>query len=186
MSITGIDPRKGVAVHSSILPTPSGTYISPNSLIFGTQATVALTANRLYAMPFYVAKTRTFTEVAINVATAVASSRARAAIYDLTVDGLPNALLLDAAEFDTASTGEKTGAISLTLTGGRIYFASLHSDGAIGVTGLSSAVTSVLGRATPSGTQRNVAYRNVAYAAAPASFGTPDAYQASAYLVLLK
>ncbi len=76
--------------------------------------TLALTANRLYAMPFLISGTHTFSRIAIAVSTLLAGN-ARLGIYDNTTgDVYPNARILDAGEVSTATTGLK----ELVISGG--------------------------------------------------------------------
>jgi len=75
--------------------------------------TLALTANRLYAMPFLISGTHVFSRIAINVSTLLAGN-ARMGIYSNTTgDVYPNTLILDAGAVDTGTAGLK----ELTITG---------------------------------------------------------------------
>jgi hypothetical protein len=90
--------------------------------------TALLTADRLYARPFYVAQTETFTKIGIEVTSAVAASVIRLGIYNM-ANGLPTALILDAGTVDGSSTGLKEITISQELESG-LYAVAWVSNGA--------------------------------------------------------
>lgn len=81
----------------------------------------ALTANRIYAIPFVVPKDITLDRIAINCTTPVALGLVRLGIY-ANLNGEPGAKLLDAGEVSTAATGIKEKIIDQKLTGGNLYW----------------------------------------------------------------
>lgn len=89
-------------------------------------ALTALTANRIYAIPFIApARGGTLDRIAIRVDTAVAASVVRLGIYENNNDDTtiyPGALLLDAGTVTSASTGVKTITISQALTASKLYW----------------------------------------------------------------
>jgi hypothetical protein len=89
-------------------------YTSP---VTGTALTTgALTANRLYAIPFIVSKRTVSDRIAINVTTA-GTGNARLGIYE-DIGTYPSKLLLDAGAISIASTGIKSATISHVLMPG--------------------------------------------------------------------
>ena len=93
--------------------------------------TLALTAGRLYAMPFLISGTHTFVRISINVSTA-AAGKARMGIYtNMTGDVYPNALIAgtDIGEVDTGTTGLKENTISWSPSPG-LYWLCLVSNAA--------------------------------------------------------
>jgi hypothetical protein len=84
---------------------------------------IALVANRLYAVPFYVPSSTTFTKAAITVTTLAASSALEMTIY-ANSNGVPGALTYDVGNVATTSTGikELTG-LSLVLSAGWYWLA---------------------------------------------------------------
>lgn len=89
----------------------------------------ALTANRIYAHPFVVPKDITLDRIGVCVTTIVASGKLRLGIYD-SLNGLPNAKILDAGEVVTTTTGVKTIIINKTLLGGNLYWLVAASNSA--------------------------------------------------------
>ena len=85
--------------------------------------TGAITANRLYAIPFLVSGTHTYTKIGIYVGT-LSAGNVRLGIYNnLDGDVYPGALLLDAGVVDVGSTGLKEVVISLQLQPGLYWLA---------------------------------------------------------------
>lgn len=86
--------------------------------------TLALTANRLYAMPFLVSGSHTFIRIAIMVST-LSAGNARMGIYtNTTNDVYPNALVAgtDVGEVATGTTGLKENVISWSPTTPGLYW----------------------------------------------------------------
>jgi hypothetical protein len=111
--------------------------------------TLALTASRLYFVPFVPARDVTLTGLRISVTTAAAGA-ASVGIYDnakVSGDDAPGALLASATGLDTGSTGDKTGSVSITLRAGTPYWASVIAAAAATVRALAvGSVASSLGR----------------------------------------
>lgn len=111
--------------------------------------TVALSASRQYFVPFAPRRQMTLTGLRIGVTTA-ATGTASVGIYGNTVvggDDAPGALLASATGLDTGTTGDKTGSLSLTLSPGNIYWASVIGSAAATVRALAVAsAQTTLGR----------------------------------------
>ena len=90
-----------------------------------SSVTGAATANYIIAMPFLVSKAITLDRIAINVTTQ-AAGLIRLGIYanDSSKGLYPGALLLDAGEVDTGSSGIKSITINQALTPGLYWLAS--------------------------------------------------------------
>jgi hypothetical protein len=89
--------------------------------------TLALTASRLYAIPFLVSGTHTFIRLAITVST-LSAGNARMGIYTNTTGDLyPNALVAgtDVAEVSTGTTGLKETTISWSPSPGLYWLCVL-------------------------------------------------------------
>lgn len=87
--------------------------------------------NRLYFMPFWSPRRRTYDEIGVYVHTGAGGAfEARLGIYDSTVNGEPNSLVLDGGAFSVATNGAKSVAISQELIGYRLYWLAMVSDGA--------------------------------------------------------
>jgi len=89
--------------------------------------TLALTANILYAMPFFVPTTTPYTSISIEVSTLKAGASIQLGIYRDS-SGVPGALVLDAGNVSAAATGLKTIVIAQTLTPGWYWLVGLASD----------------------------------------------------------
>jgi len=142
-------------------------YTSP---ITGTALTTgALTANRLYAIPFVVSKRTVLDRIAINVTTA-GTGNARLGIYE-DLGTYPSKLLLDAGAISIATTGVKSVTISHVLTNG-LKWLVIVSNGTPTIRSFAVASLSpVLGYGNTLGTAPNLGlYTAFTYAALPASF----------------
>jgi hypothetical protein len=91
--------------------------------------TLALTASRVYWIPFTVPRKLNITQLAINVTTASAGTH-YVGIYASDYYWQPTGAPLVSASFDTSSTGVKTASVSLTLTVGVYWFAWAAGSGA--------------------------------------------------------
>jgi len=136
--------------------------------------TLALTANRLYAAPFFVPCVQSFDRIAINVTTAgAAGTLARIGIYYDNGATAPGELTLDSGDIAVNATGVKQVNISISLSMRLIWLAIVASAAvtirALAV-GSSNAVylgnNSSLGAAWGSHY-----YAAFAYAPLPAAFG---------------
>ena len=110
----------------------TGEYLF-NAFAYYAAATQTLTANRLYATPFWVARAMTVDRIAIEVATAgAAGEAARLGIYKDGTNLYPGDLVVDAGTVAVDSTGIKTVTISEALTKG-LYWVAVVSDGTPGI-----------------------------------------------------
>jgi|GEM_PF-2518052 len=137
--------------------------------------TLALTAARQYFVPFTVPRPVALTGLRISV-TNGRSGTASVGLYGNTqVNGedAPGTLLASATGLNTAATGDKTGALSLALAPGQIYWASLISSAAATLRALAvgSRATS-LGRTVNSTTVISYLYAAGSGSTLPASAPT--------------
>lgn len=131
-------PTGPTGVGAQLTYRTGGTfYYAP---AFAAGGNVALVQNTMYAMPFFVPVTTIFGNISV-VTTGVASSTARLGIYSDT-GGVPNALVLDAGSVATATFGQKTIAISQSLTPGW-YWLAVAVQGAAGNLNSAGANTNV-------------------------------------------
>lgn len=100
-------------------------YSSP--LASGALSTLALSAGTMYAAPFFVPVTTTFTTIGLEVTTLALTKSIQLGIYTDT-GSTPNALVLDAGNVSVATTGFKSIVISQALTPGW-YWLAVISDG---------------------------------------------------------
>lgn len=116
----------------------SGQYYGAMGITSFT-ATSVLTTGKLYAIPFFVGSTTTFTKMGIFITGGVASSHVELGVYTNT-NGLPDALLLDAGQVSsaTSSTFATITGLSLQLTPGWYWLAMSPSANSIGIRGFGS------------------------------------------------
>jgi len=140
--------------------------------------TLAITASRLYAIPFLVCNTHTYVKIGIYVGT-LSAGLVRLGIYsNLDNDVYPGALLVDAGVVDVGSTGLKEIVISQQLSPGLYWLALVGNStptlravtvaGAVPIIGLDNAFNTTPG---------NGWYVAFTYAALPNPFtggGTPN------------
>lgn len=126
-----------------------------------TGGPVTLIADRLYYIPIWLPRSKTFDRIGIHVTTAVGGSVIRLGIYaaDFNADDelVPGALTLDAGTVSSATTGEKLITITETLAQGYHFLSQSSGDGpavqgfsasgvaTVPVSGHGSAVQNALG-----------------------------------------
>jgi len=149
----------------------NGYYVGFLSTI-STAATAALAANTLYATPFVVTDTATFTRIGINVTT-LSTGGARLGIYNF-ANGVPTTLVLDAGTVSVTSTGEKEITISQSLSAGA-YMLVMLCDGTpiVRRTATTNSSTPAFGNPDSSTAQPTHITQALTYGALNASFGTP-------------
>jgi hypothetical protein len=121
-SVKSVEPF----VIQSFAPKPPGIndYIVPYASNGTAATTLALTANRIYWIPFIVWSAVSITGIAINVTTA-ASGTVYVGIYSSTTTYAPNTLITSFS-FSSSTTGVKSATVSLTLQPG-VYWMALVS-----------------------------------------------------------
>jgi hypothetical protein len=147
-------------------------YTSPST---GTALTAtAVTAGRLYALPFLCPKAITLDRIAFNVTTLLAG-KARCGIYN--DSGLyPSSLLLDGGELDTGTAGVKSTTINQALNASSLYWLAFLANAAVTIRGFAVAsMLPILGISNALGTAPNLGlYVTQTYGALPGTFpGTP-------------
>jgi len=100
-------------------------YCSPIPTVF---TTFIVTANILYASPFYVPALTTYISIVLEVTGLISSTTARMAIYNDSA-GMPDTIVAstDIGTVSTASTGAKTNVIAVALNPGWYWLASCYS-----------------------------------------------------------
>ena len=164
---------------------PLGTnYICPWFPMFTTD-TLALTANRFYAMPFWVARDITVDRIAIYVDTLADPSNIRLGIYNNGTNLYPGTRLLDAGVVSGATTGVKAIAINQSLTKG-LYWLVAISDAAPTVR-IYRSTFSLLGFDPANFANQFVMwYVDKAYGALPSTFAAGGAVWNTPILVLCR
>lgn len=159
-------PAPGYIV--GMIPQTAGRfYSSPAAL---SLTTLAISANVLYATPFYVPTTKTYTAILIEV-TATGAGSIRLGIYSDT-SGAPDALVLDAGTVTVSSTGARSITISQSLAAGWYWLAGVANVAPTVRAGANTApVNQMLGFTSGTDTTLHIAW-SVAftYAALPNPF----------------
>lgn len=149
------------------IPSPLSAnyyFVAP---LFTATSTVALTANRIYAIPFVLSVSKTITTIGITVSTAASGTTVQVGVYSDS-DGSPNALLYSTSSLDSGTTGFKTYTNqSWSLSAGATYWLAIQSNGTPTV----GAITPVSNLVYCSGT--TFARQNGIYYSA-ASYGLPS------------
>jgi hypothetical protein len=133
----------------------------------------ALTANRIYAMPFICPKAITLDRIGVYVST-LSTTTARLGIYADDGNCYPGNLLLDAGTIDVTSTGAKKITISQALAANTLYWlvivcAATPAIYCIPVAG----VINILGHPAALGTAQHYGlYATLAYGVLPGTFPT--------------
>jgi hypothetical protein len=154
-------------------------------------ATLALSANTLYAFPFYVGSRQTWTRIGIDVTTGVAGN-ARLGIFSTGTDGLPGTLIADEGTVSTATTGVKEITISRPLEIGW-YYLVIVSDATATIRAVSwgnnqsNHYSAVIGVTTP-GTGDPQLSKAFAYAALSGAspFGAPTRANANIPIITMR
>ena len=191
---TGIATEDGDAVNLALLKyyawlTEIFAYRYPGyyytTALVGATATLALTANTMYAWPFIVPRKSRWDRMNINVTTASSGTKVRVGLY--TNENLyPKSLIVDAGELDTGSTGSKDAVIDITLEPG-LYWIVLLSSGAPTLGGISIADTfGVLGQSNVYATANNSWRITYTYGVLPSTFPTGASPAQTTYLVALR
>lgn len=110
----------------------TNTWYIPYAIGQTALTTLALTASRIYLIPFVAQARVNLTQLAIEVTTSSAGTAA-VGIYDTNVATFrPNNLLGSISGLDTGSTGVKSGSLSpvITLEFGRLYWLALVASAA--------------------------------------------------------
>lgn len=154
----------------------TGRWYDANALgtIPGHLATSSVSGDRLYAAPFFWPAIKSIDRIAFEVTAAVASSNARAGIYEMAASGFPGALVVDGGEISTATTGVKEATVTVSnLKPGWYYFAFLASAAITVRINSNGNIGFSVGR--PNSTTTDVTqgwYHNVSYGGLPATFPT--------------
>jgi hypothetical protein len=142
--------------------------------IAGTaKSTLAITANRLYAIPFFSPVPLKIDQLAIHVSTLLAGA-ARLGVYvdDGTIK--PGKLIIDAGTVDTGTAGAKTLTVDLRFERKRLYWLALVANAAptLGAVAVASALTCFFGLTDITTTLwLTFLYKTFTYAVLPDPFG---------------
>lgn len=105
-------------------------------------------ADRCYYMPHIIKRAVTITNLICQVDTAVASTKARMGIVRVGADGSPSGSpIVETADVDTTTTGQKTAAVTNTRLLPGCYFDMILVSGAVGflATGRTNSIATWIG-----------------------------------------
>lgn len=157
--------------------TLSGRYLF-NACIGSATNDAFNPAGNMLAIPLWLPVDTAFDEIKTSVGVAGAGGAVvRMFVYAATTAGLPGALAFDAGTFDATSTGDKSIAISETLTAGAYFVCLVTNDAAVRVRGIGNSPAAspvnwlgALGPGNPSGLY--VTYTGYTATSAPPSTAT--------------
>jgi hypothetical protein len=160
--------------------TTAMPYIYPHGTI--TSGTVAMVANTLYLVPYWIGVDQVYTKIGCEVTVGAGSTLVRMGVYTLTSNGMPFKLVLDAGTIDSSSSGIKIITISKRFFG-KYWFGCISAGTPTvrGVSGGSAFRSSMLGCGTDLATSGPYAISQ----ASASSFYTafPDTYTGSSTLL---
>jgi hypothetical protein len=190
--LKGVDSALQPQIDTLVSPTQwTGRYITSVFTNPASTATLALTANILYAVPFLAQANSTFTTLSIDVTTLAGGSSCRLGIISAGTDGKPgNTVLLDAGVVATDATGIKTtSTFSFPVRTGDFFYFVVVSNGTPtlrgGVPGIQ--FSHFMGVATL-GTQDSQITKAFTYGALSGAvpFGTPTIASANVPIIAFK
>ena len=150
------------------VPCPLSTNYYFAAPLFTATSTIALTANRIYILPFVLSVDRIITTIGITVSTAASGSTIQVGVYS-DGGGKPSSLLYCTSDLDSGTTGFKTYTNqSWSLNAGATYWLAIQSSGTPTV----GAVTPVSNLIYCSGTtiaRQNGVYYSAAFYNLPSS-----------------
>lgn len=116
--------------------TPSASYmpmVGVNAYQL-TGSTASLTSQYLYCWPWLCPEDVSFSAVAVQVGTTVASSGVKILVFEDTGSGYPGDLMLTSGAITTASTGVQSVAVSWDLVAGTLYWPAVFVSAHTGAT----------------------------------------------------
>lgn len=166
-------------LHPRALSFVSGLYYgAETALPIGQLSTLALTANRLYAVPFHTGpEGMTAATVLINV-TSGSAGNLRLGVYaaSTTAPFYPAALLVDWGEVDVTNTGTKTINITdvqlLGTSPSQLVWLAAVTEATPTLISVSNAA-SQLGASSTAGSMQTAVYVAHTYGVLPTPFGSP-------------
>jgi hypothetical protein len=174
-------PQRGVIV-PKIAPI-TGRYYGYRHAYGQSTTTLALTADLLYGVPFFVHSPLTADQIALNITTAAAGGKLiRLGLYGATAAGQPGALIVasGALAADPGAVPDPVAAtIAAALVPGRLYYLALVTDGTPTVTAVAGTMNQFGQTTAADANSRSCVQRTFTYAALPDPWGTPSANPAS-------
>lgn len=116
-------------------PYASGTFVTGEMSHAGSAGTAALSTNFLYAWPFLMNGTATWTSLSINVTSTGSAANCRLGFFGAGADAQPSSLIADAGTVSVGTTGTKSALISQLLGPGLTY-GTVVCDGSVTLTGV--------------------------------------------------
>jgi hypothetical protein len=155
-------------IHTMVQPE-SGRSTFP-SVINATLTTAAVVANRIYLIPYIPNNTVTSQSLYINVSTLAVLTAGKIVIYSNN-NGVPDALLYQSTDLDTATLGIKTVTASLTFNAGTTYFIGFWCNGNPSVSQITTSSQAIIGLTGTTLTTYASFFKGLAYGSAPNPFG---------------
>lgn len=167
----------------------SGQYYTSQITCLSGSPRAAQTKDNMRACPFLVSKSQAFDRIGTNV-TGVVDAKLRLGIYDSTVAGYPDNLILDSGELDSSVTGDVEAIINETLPVGLYWLVHLGSKDQSIRSLINDMVIAVMGFDDMGNTQPSLSWHVAqAYGALPDPFtggGTTKEWSAAVAVYLRK
>ena len=133
---------------------------------------VSAAADRMDLYQWVPPRTFTAASAQIRVSTLAASAMVKVVVYDSDSNGRPNTKLIETADMDASSTGNKSATISHTFLQGRTYWIGVRHSAAPSIVAWPLAGVPFINGDVPSVSAKSILRRNLAYAtAAPSTWG---------------
>ena len=151
----------------------AGSYIATITTgMGGATGTIAGVANRMDIFPFIPRADLTIDRLSVNVTTLVAAAQGKIVVYDADASGLPNALIVETATLDFATTGIKEATVALTFRAGVTYWIGMRTSSTATLSAWSTAATPELTTNGITVNPRKLLRRTLTFGtAAPATWG---------------
>jgi hypothetical protein len=171
LEISGGGGSSGLQGFHALIPLSSGSQTSSitQSSTSGTGSNFV--TNRLLAYPFIPNQSFTSSNLQINVATPIASSLCRIAVYN-NLNGVPDTSIFISSDIDCSTGGLKTITTSISFVAGTTYWLAFHGSAIASGVNLLLVAQMIPLRYLNINTASNYLYKNVTFTSGtPTTFG---------------
>lgn len=156
----------------SVLPLTTDYVMTTIGTGGGATAILAGVNDAFDLFPFTPATDLTTAQVAVYVTTGIAGQQGKIVIYGTDAAGRPDALIWESPAVGFGSTGQKTTALAMTFTAGRLYWIGIRHNGMATLAAWPTGATPDIAGPAPSVNIQTTLRRSLTFAtAAPASWG---------------
>jgi hypothetical protein len=164
--------RNLAANDMAVMVPPPGEVMMTTNGAGNSTATQAGASGRLDLFPYMARADVAIDALIVNVTTLIAGALGRIVAYAADANGRPDQLILESADLDFGSTGNKTATVALTLRQGVTTWFGIRHSGAAVLSAWQPTATPDLNGGSPATQARKVLRRSLAFATpAPSSWG---------------